>query len=113
MNKNSKKQQKNKTYGSRAEVYHGTAEKTTGGLKKEDLVIRDGRIKSKKKSSFMLKNPDKNPLKKYLRPKGSKEFGAVLHEKDANEAKGKGKVKGKSKSNKKSESVKLFGFTIF
>lgn len=59
----------------------------------------------------MLKNPDKNPLKKYLRPKGSNKFGAVLHEKDANEA--KGKEKGKSKNKKKSEPVKLFGFTIF
>lgn len=34
--------------GTRAQVFHGTAEKTAGGLKKSDLVRgKDGRIKSK------------------------------------------------------------------
>ena len=39
-----------KTSGSRAEVWHGTAEKTAGGLKKGDLMKnKHGRIVSKKK----------------------------------------------------------------
>jgi hypothetical protein len=35
--------------GSRAEVFHGTADKTSGGLTKKDLMQdpNDGRIKSK------------------------------------------------------------------
>jgi hypothetical protein len=35
--------------GSRAEVFHGTADKTAGGLTKKDLMQdpKDGRIKSK------------------------------------------------------------------
>ena len=36
------------TIGSRAEVLHGTADQTAGGLKKKDLVLaKDGQIKSK------------------------------------------------------------------
>ena len=36
--------------GSRAQVWHGTALKTTGGLKKSDLMMnKNGRIVSKKK----------------------------------------------------------------
>ena len=39
-----------KTYGSRAEVFHGTAKKTTGGLIKSDLLKnKHGEIVSKKK----------------------------------------------------------------
>ena len=38
-------------YGTRSEVFDGTAEKTRGGLLKADLMIsRTGRIVSKKKS---------------------------------------------------------------
>lgn len=37
-----------KTVGSRAEVFHGTAEKTSGGLKKKDLYKgKDGGIHAK------------------------------------------------------------------
>jgi hypothetical protein len=35
--------------GSRAEVFHGTKERTTGGLKKKDLMMHKGRIVSRKK----------------------------------------------------------------
>ena len=37
-----------KLFGSRAEVFHGTAEKTTGGLRAKDLMLdsKDGQIKS-------------------------------------------------------------------
>ena len=40
----------NKTFGSRAEVFHGTAMKTSGGLRKKDLLKnKHGEIVSKKK----------------------------------------------------------------
>jgi hypothetical protein len=39
-----------KTFGSRAEVFHGTAKKTTGGLEKTDLLKnKHGEIVSRKK----------------------------------------------------------------
>jgi hypothetical protein len=38
-----------KTNGSKAEVFHGTAKHTTGGLKKKDLMKHKGRIISRKK----------------------------------------------------------------
>ena len=39
-----------KTFGSRAEVFHGTAKKTTGGLEKRDLLQnKHGEIVSRKK----------------------------------------------------------------
>lgn len=40
---------KNKTVGSKAEVWHNHADHTSGGLKKKDLMYRKGRIMSKKK----------------------------------------------------------------
>jgi hypothetical protein len=41
-------------YGSRAKVYHGGAEMTSGGLRKDDLEKNKyGRIVSKKKSQTM------------------------------------------------------------
>ena len=44
------KQNFKKTFGSRAEVFHGTAMKTTGGLLKKDLLKnKHGEIVSKKK----------------------------------------------------------------
>jgi len=44
-----------KTFGSRAEVFHGTAEKTAGGLKKKDLFQdKYGAIKSKAASKAAL-----------------------------------------------------------
>jgi len=49
-----------KHYGSYREVWSGTAYKTTGGLKKKDLMKRKGRIVSKKKSQNL--NPS---LKKW------------------------------------------------
>ncbi len=42
--------------GSRAQVWHGTAKKTSGGLTKKDLKqTKDGRIVSRKKSEMMKK----------------------------------------------------------
>jgi len=45
-----------KTIGTRAEVFHGTADHTSGGLKKNDLKLNDrGRIVSKKASATASK----------------------------------------------------------
>ena len=51
--------------GSRAQVYHGTAMRTTGGLTKKDLTMsKSGEIVSKKKQALAKKKS--NPLKKYI-----------------------------------------------
>ena len=50
------------TKGSRAQVWRGTVDETTGGLKREDLFQdKYGRIRSKKASKAAKKN---NNLKK-------------------------------------------------
>ena len=61
--------------GSRAQVWHGTAYKTPGGLKKDDLVMnKHGRIVSKKKQATARR--EKRLLKAgYTAKKGK--FGAV------------------------------------
>jgi len=46
-----------KTEGSRAEVMHGNAMRTSGGLTKKDLKMVDGRIISKKQQAAAKKNP--------------------------------------------------------
>lgn len=68
--------------GSRAQVWHGTAYKTTGGLHKGHLVMHRGRIVSKKKSE--LAKTQKH-LAGHLQPKGSGIFGTVTkkHKKHA------------------------------
>jgi len=60
--------------GSRAQVWHGTAYKTAGGLNKGHLVMHRGRIVSKKKSE--LAKTQKH-LSGHLQPKGSGVFGTV------------------------------------
>jgi hypothetical protein len=65
-----------KKIGSRAEVYHGNAEKTKGGLTKDDLKQNDyGNIVSIKQSNRMLGSA--NPLRKkgYLQEPNSGKFG--------------------------------------
>ena len=64
-----------KTVGSRAEVFHGSAKHTSGGLEKKDLLKnKHGRIVSRKKHTTAKKE---NRLKKhgYTAKKGK--FGAV------------------------------------
>jgi len=61
-----------KTVGSRAEVWHGTAHHTSGGLKKKDLMKRHGRIVSKAKSMKMRKG---GHWKKLLGDKRAAPFG--------------------------------------
>jgi hypothetical protein len=41
-----------KTFGTKAEVFHGTALKTTGQLHKKDLMKHKGRIISRKKHAL-------------------------------------------------------------
>lgn len=49
------------TVGSRAEVFHGNADKTSGGLTKKDLTMKDGRIISKAASKAAKKSLKMNP----------------------------------------------------
>lgn len=49
------------TVGSRAEVFHGNADKTSGGLMKKDLKMKDGRIISKAASKAAKKSLKMNP----------------------------------------------------
>jgi len=60
--------------GSRAQVWHGTAYKTAGGLKKADLIMHRGRIVSKRKSAIAK---SQKHLAGHLQPKGSGVFGTV------------------------------------
>jgi len=64
-----------KTFGSRAEVFHGTAEKTAGGLKKKDLFQDQyGAIKSKAASKAALERMEeegKKAMVKVFKPKKS------------------------------------------
>jgi len=60
--------------GSRAQVWHGTAHQTPGGLKKSDIKMANGRLVSRKKSE--LAKTQKH-LKGHLQPKGSGVFGTV------------------------------------
>jgi pantoate kinase len=49
------------TVGSRAEVFHGNAQSTSGGLRKSDLKMKDGRIISKAASKAAKKSLKQNP----------------------------------------------------
>lgn len=53
-----------KTYGSRAEVWHGKAKKTRGKLTKKNLFKKNGRIKSKRAS---IKAKKRGSLKKWAK----------------------------------------------
>jgi len=65
------------TIGSRAEVFHGTAERTSGGLAKKDLMLdpKDGRIKSKAAHDAAIarmKSEGKGAMVKVFKPKKGK-----------------------------------------
>ena len=80
-----------KTFGSRAEVFHGTAKKTSGGLEKKDLLKnKHGEIVSRKKH---LSAKKEKRLEKYGYFAKKGKFGYVKRE-------GKTKTK-KSKSKSK------------
>lgn len=95
---------KDKTYkmltGSRAQVWHDTAYKTSGGLTKKNLVFLNGRVKSKAKH---LSAKKENRLVKhgYVTKKGT--FGNVKINK---------KPSKKSKKNKNSKSKRTKGGNV-
>ena len=64
------------TFGSRAEVFHGTAMKTTGGLTKSDLVHRINMVRivskaARKAALARMKSEGKQHLVKVFKPKKS------------------------------------------
>jgi hypothetical protein len=93
--------------GTRAQVWHGTADRTSGGLTKNDLTKnKHGYIVSKKKSEYMKKNPNKNPLKDYLQESESGEFGAINPDSESKSSTNSSKELKKSKNLKKSKQLK-------
>lgn len=58
--------------GSKAQVFHGNALRTSGRLKRKDLMQANGRIKSRKQSAAARKTKN---LGSFLQKKGSKTFG--------------------------------------
>ena len=85
--------------GSRAQVWHRTAYKTTGGLKHDDLKQNEeGRIVSKVKSRL---GKSQKHLGSHLQPKGSGHFGprtAKKHSKISKARKGGRKTMRKHKT---------------
>jgi len=69
------------TIGSRAEVFHGTADKTAGGLSKKDLIMKDGRIVSKAASKAALKRVKKEGKKAMVNVFKPKKTGFKLQPK--------------------------------
>ena len=70
-----------KNIGSRAEVFHGKAIKTSGGLQVKDLVKnKHGYIVSRRKVALSRKSKT-NPLMSqgYLAKRKSKKFGPAKH----------------------------------
>jgi phage terminase small subunit len=65
------------TIGSRAQVYHGNATETAGGLKKKDLKMVKGEIVSKAKSKDEKKNPWIKAVAKAKKELGIKGFALV------------------------------------
>ena len=86
------------TVGSKAQVWHGTALKTAGGLQKSDLMMnKHDRIVSKKKHSA-----GKKLMKKMMKsPRMRKIFKA-----NQQKIKSKSKKRSKSKSKKRSRRSK-------
>ena len=69
------------TVGSRAEVFHGNADKTPGGLSKKDLIMKDGRIVSKAASKAALKRMKAEGKKAMVRVFKPKKTGFKLQPK--------------------------------
>jgi hypothetical protein len=67
------------TIGSRAQVYHGNATETAGGLKKKDLKMdkKSGEIVSKAKSKDEKKNPWIKAVAKAKKDLGIKGFALI------------------------------------
>jgi len=85
-----------KTFGSRAEVFHGNSKKTTGGLEKKDLIKnKHGEIVSRKKHNTAKRE---KRLEKYgfFTKKGK--FGFVKKEKSGTKTKTKTGTKSRKRS---------------
>lgn len=65
------------TIGSRAQVFHGNADRTAGGLTKKDLKMKDGEIVSKAKAKTEKKNPWIVAVAKAKKDLGIKGFALV------------------------------------
>jgi len=65
------------TIGSRAQVFHGNADQTAGGLKKKDLKMVKGEIVSKTKAKSEKKNPWIKAVAKAKKDLGIKGFALV------------------------------------
>jgi hypothetical protein len=65
------------TVGSRAQVYHGNATHTAGGLTKKDLKMKDGELVSKRKAKSEKKNPWIQAVAKAKKELGIKGFALV------------------------------------
>jgi hypothetical protein len=91
------------TVGSRAQVWHGTAKKTSGGLTKKDLFQdKYGNIKSRKASAKAKRNKN---LKKAGWTVKKGQFGAVKIE-DSKKKSSKKRSVSKKKGSKKRGSKK-------
>lgn len=78
-----------RTFGSRAEVFHGTAKKTTGGLTKKDLIKnKHGEIVSRKKH-ITAKREKRLEKHGYFAKKGK--FGYVKKEAKTSKSKSRSK----------------------
>jgi hypothetical protein len=76
-----------KTFGSRAEVFHGTCKKTSGGLEKKDLMKnKHGEIVSRKKH-LTAKKEKRLEKHGYFTKKGK--FGFVKKDKKSASASGR------------------------
>ncbi len=65
------------TVGTRAQVYHGNADRTAGGLTKKDLKMVKGEIVSKAKSKDEKTNPWIKAVAKAKKELGIKGFALV------------------------------------
>ena len=65
------------TTGSRAQVFHGNADQTAGGLKKKDLKMVKGEIVSKTKTKTEKKNPWIKAVAKARKELGIKGFALL------------------------------------
>ena len=65
------------TIGSRAQVFHGNADRTAGGHTQKDLKMKDGEIVSKAKAKTEKKNPWIAAVAKAKKDLGIKGFALV------------------------------------
>ena len=100
------------TNAQRAKVWHGNLDKTSGGLKKEDLMMNDnGKIVSKKASKAAKKNKNLGVFEKSKNSKGfelspAKGSKAYKEIKKVSSKKKSKKPKSKKPKSKKPKSTK-------